>query len=175
MSVSPFWRAPLRTAFSLVAVLAACTSTGNSTDTATAAAVTASPAIGGCASTPEDAKAQIAQLETQWETAFYRRDTAFFARTLDDGFVAAGTPIPGGKKDYIADLVKGPAVPDSITGGNPPTEDVRALSSDVVVVSGIWTNKAAPTERAAYTEIFTCRNGQWKAVHGHYNALPAPR
>jgi ABC-type Fe3+-hydroxamate transport system substrate-binding protein len=165
----------MRAAFSLVAALAACTSTANTTnDTATAATAAASPATAGCASTPEDARAQIAQLETQWETAFYRRDTAFFARTLDDGFVAAGTPTPGGKKDYIAGVMKGPAVPDSITGGNPPTEDVRALSPDVVVVSGVWTNKAAPTEKAAYTEIFACRNGQWKAVHGHYNDLPAP-
>ena len=161
----------------IVAALTACTSPSNTaTDTAagsTGAATRSSASGGGCAATPEDARTQVAQLETQWETAFYRRDTAFFGRTLDDDFIAAGTPTPGGKKDYIADVMKGPAVPDSITGGSAPTEDVRALSSDVVVVSGVWTNKAAPTQRAAYTEIFACRNGQWKAVHGHYNELPA--
>ena len=164
---------------SLVALLAACTNAANtSTDTATAASGSASAAAsgGGCANSRADAGTQVAQLEQQWETAFYRKDSAFFGRTLDDSFVAAGTPTAGSKKDYIADLMRGPAVPDSITGGPAPTEDVRALTNDVVVVTGIWTNKATPTEKAAYTEIFVCRNGQWKAVHGHYNGFaPAGR
>jgi hypothetical protein len=164
---------------SLVAISAACTgSADSSTDSATAATTFASaPTSGsGCANSPADAGMQVARLEQEWETAFYRKDSAFFGRTLDDSFVVAGTPTAGRKRDYIADLMNGPAVPDSITGGPAPAEDVRALTTDVVVVTGIWTNKAAPNEKAAYTEIFVCRNGQWKAVHGHYNGFaPAVR
>ncbi len=161
---------------SLAAILAACTGAGSSTNDSAAAATgsaeTAAVSGGGCATTVEDAKTQIARLEEQWENAFYRRDSAFFGRTLDDEFVVAGGPTAAGKRDYIADLMKGPLVPDSITGGGPPAEDVRALTPDVVVVSGVWTNKAAPSEKAAYTEVFVCRNGQWKAIHGHYSDLP---
>jgi hypothetical protein len=161
----------------LIAALAACSPAANTTnDSATAAAAPGTAASGGgCANTPAEAKDQVDKLEQQWETAFYRRDSAFFSRTLEDGFVVAGGPAAAGKKDYIADLMKGPAVPDSITGGPAPMDEVRALTNDVVVASGVWTNKAAPTEKGAYTEIFVCRNGQWKAVHGHYNALPPTR
>jgi hypothetical protein len=165
----------------IVAALAACTGTASTTDdtataTTTVAATGAQASGGGCASTPAEARTQVDQLEQRWETAFYRRDSAFFGRTLDDDFVLAGGPAAGGKKDYMADLMKGPPVPDSITGGPAPMDEVRALSNDVVVVSGVWTNKAAPTEKAAYTEVFVCRDGQWKAVHGHYNAVaPAGR
>ena len=147
----------------------------SATSTTAATTATASTAGGGCANTLEEARAQLATLEQQWETAFYRRDTAFFSRTLDDEFVVAGGPTADGKKDYIADLLKAPAAPDSVTGGPPAAEEIRPLTNDVVVASGVWTNKAAPTQRGAYTEVFVCRNGQWKAVHGHYNALAPAR
>src|SRR5690349_7689450 len=124
-----------------------------------------------CATSPAEARSQVARLEQEWETAFYRRDTAFFRRTLGDDFVMAGGPKPGGKQDYIANQMAGSTAPSTVTGSPPPMNDIRAFG-DVVIVSGVWTNKAAPAEKAAYTEVFVCRNGQWKAVHGHYNAIP---
>ena len=65
----------------------------------------------------------------------------------------------------------GPAVPSTVTGSQPPMDEIRAFG-DVVIVSGLWTNKASPTEKTVFTEVFACRNGQWKAVHGHYSAIP---
>ena len=127
--------------------------------------------VAACATSPADAKSQVARLEQEWETAFYRRDTTFFRRTLGDDFVMAGGPKVGDKKEFIAGLLAAPAAPSTLTGSQPPMDAIRAFG-DVVIVSGVWTNKASPTEKIAFTEVFACRNGQWKAVHGHYTAIP---
>jgi hypothetical protein len=71
----------------------------------------------------------------------------------------AGGPKVGGKKEYLADLMAGPAAPSTVTGSQPPMDEIRAFG-DVVIVSGVWTNKASPTEKTAFTEVFACRNGQ---------------
>jgi hypothetical protein len=146
---------------SLAAAVVACSPAGKTTtDSATTATSGDAPSAAGCARTPEDAKAQVVQLEERWEEAFYRRDSSFFSRALGDDFVVAGGRTTGSKRDYIADMMKGPPVPDSIAGVRPPAEEVRALTRDVVVASGVWTDRSAPTNTGAYTEIFVCRNGQ---------------
>lgn len=91
---------------------------------------------------------------------------------LADDFVLAGGPRLGGKREYIADVVNAAPAPRTVAGSPPPMEHTRAFG-DVVVVSGEWASKVSPTARFAITEIFACRGGQWVAVHGHYNTLPA--
>jgi Domain of unknown function (DUF4440) len=132
----------------------------------------ASPgAPSACAATPQEATAQIARLEQEWETALYGRDTAFFERTLAEDFVLVESASTGGKADFIRHLpTDPPAATPNVTADLAPGEDIRAFG-DVVVASGLWTDKTNPTNRRSYTELFVCRNGRWQAVYGHYNSV----
>jgi hypothetical protein len=146
----------------LTAVLLACTAEQG-------AAQQAPPARrGGCARTPAEAERQLLQLEDEWREAVNRGNTAFFERVLADEFIATGGASVRAKADYIAGMRDtARVIPSTLR------ETRVRVYDDVGIVTGMSTSVASPPVHRRYTEVFVCRAGRWRAVHGHYNRIQA--
>jgi ketosteroid isomerase-like protein len=126
---------------------------------------------GACARTPQEAEQQLARLEDEWNRAGTARDAAFFERLLADDFVATGgrTVVP--RAAYIAGIRD---TSDGVRTRAALSETRVRVYGDVAIVSGLASYAGTPSVRRRYTEVFACRQGRWRAVHGHYNTLRDP-
>jgi ketosteroid isomerase-like protein len=113
---------------------------------------------------------EIMKLEEEWGVALSRRDTAFFSRILADEFVTTGGEAIRTKQEVIKELGSG-------TGplAAPRLQSTRVrVYGDVAVITGLVRfngpagGAASPTR---FTEVWVKRNGNWQAVHGHYNPV----
>ncbi|MDQ3137253.1 MAG: nuclear transport factor 2 family protein [Gemmatimonadota bacterium] len=117
---------------------------------------------------------EIRQLQVRWGEALTAGDTAFFARTLAEGFLLTGGHEVLTKTELLRAIVTG--------AGSAPRmrqeQTIVRLYGDIAVVTGLIQYAAAATASpvvARYTEVWQKQQGQWRVLHGHHNPLlPGP-
>ncbi len=113
---------------------------------------------------------QIRRLQLQWGEALAVGDTAFFARTLAEGFLLTGGQDVLTKSELLRAIVAGTASAPR----ERQAQTIVRLYGDIAVVTGLIQYRsvaAASPLVARYTEVWQKQQGQWRALHGHHNPL----
>jgi ketosteroid isomerase-like protein len=130
-----------------------------------AACLTASA---GCTSAParDPVESELRALESRWNEAIVRKDTAVLGRILGDDFVIITADGQIGSKSQLLEVVAAPdAVIDPFV-----TEDVKVrVYGDAAVLTGRFTQTGTYKgrrfeSRCLYTDVYAKRGQQWVAV-----------
>jgi ketosteroid isomerase-like protein len=122
----------------------------------------------------DDVRAEVIAVETAWNDAIVRKDTAAVARILAPDFVYV---TPDGQVVERALLLR--AIADPLGRMEPfTTRDVVVRRhGDAVVVTG-WFRQAGTADGqpyasfVRYTDVYVRKDGRWIAVSAHASRLP---